>query len=222
MSMSVAQSSFADAVSRCGAAARSCAVAVLIGLAVTACSSSSDSYQALRGYQPCHPVDAGSERALSCESAGRNVLVAMATGQKIDESEFVEREVLEEQRGGFITAGGLKVDFGFQYETIINGTPQLTSVMSYNDLLANHGSAPNLNSITVGGDTGSTQIIHMGGPKGIGATILNSQDGININNVATLSIDIIGLGSVHRGGRALNGGGLMPMELKQAIIRTLQ
>jgi len=222
MSTSVAKPHFSGAIGRYRAAAKGCAVAALLGLSVAACSSSGDSYSALRGYQPCHPVDAGAELALSCESAGRNVLVAMASGERIDESEFVEREVLEEQRGGFITAGGLKIDFGFQYETIINGTPQLTSVMSYNDLLANHGSAPNLNSITVGGDTGSTQIIHMGGPKGIGATILNSQDGININNVATLSIDIIGLGSVHRGGRALNGGGLMPMELKQAIIRTLQ
>lgn len=221
MSRSVAQTSIAVSIVKCSAAARGCAAAALL-FAVAACSISGEAYQAMRGSLPCHPADAGSDRAAQCEPAGRNVLVAMASGQAIGREKLVEREVLEEQRGGFITAGGLKLDFGFKFETIINGTPQLTSVMSYQDILSSNGSVPSMNSITLAGDNGTTQIIHRGGPSGIGTTILNSQNGLDVHNVSTLAIDIIGMGSVHRGGRALNGGGLMPMELKQAIVRSLQ
>ena len=222
MSNSVAQTSTKGASRRLEGAGRSCIAALALGLMVTACAGSESAQRTLQGYQPCHPADTPDGEVVSCEAAGRNVLVAMAKGERIDASELVEREVLEEQRGGFITAGGLRFDFGFQFETIINGTPQLTSTLSYQDIVTNHGSVPTLNSITVGGDSGSTQILHMGGPTGIGATILNSQNGVNVSNISTLAIDIIGLGNVHRGGRALNGGGHMPMELKQSIIRSLQ
>ncbi|WP_420347960.1 hypothetical protein [Pelagibius sp.] len=148
--------------------------------------------------------------------------MAMATGRSIDPHEVVEEEILEEQRGGFITAGGLRVDFGFEFTTLVNGTPQLTSVLSLNDIVSGNGLLPNTNSISVsGGSNGATDIIHSIGSDGIASTIINSQDNLNIDNISTLAIDIIDLRSVHKGGRALGNGRRMPMEMQQALIRGL-
>lgn len=220
MSVPIALSSVTGAAARAGSAVKGPLCAAALSLILAACAGSDAVTEAMRGYQPCHPADSQGEAA-RCER-GHNVLMAMATGGEIAPEEFVEEKVLEEQRGGFITAGGLRLDFGFEFQTIINGTPQLTSILSYNDILSGKGGIPNLNSITLTSGDRATQIIHSGGPTGIGATILNSQDGLNITNVSTLAIDIINLNRVHRGGRALGNGRRMPLELQHAIIHGLK
>jgi hypothetical protein len=202
---------------------KGCAVVAVFSLGVTACSST-ESYQALRGAEPC--ASAGNlDAAKSGCPGGRNVLMAMASGHRVTPEEVVEREVLEEQRGGFIVAGGMRIDFGFRFETIVNGIPQLTSVLSYNDILANRGSIPNVNSIVLGGgDLGTTRIIHSaGGANGIGATIITDQSDIDIHSISTLAIDIVNLSNVHNGGPNIGRGGRpLPLELHQSVINSLQ
>jgi hypothetical protein len=151
--------------------------------------------------------------------------MAMASGSRIAPEEVVEREVLEEQRGGFIVAGGMLIDFGFRFETIVNGIPQLVSVLSYQDILANPASLPNASSIVLGGgDLGTTRIIHTtGGPNGFGTTIITDQSGIDIHSISTLAIDIIDLHMVHNGGPNIGRGGRpLPLELHQSVVNSLQ
>ncbi|WP_299391717.1 hypothetical protein [Pelagibius sp.] len=170
----------------------------------------------------CSGTDAINQAGQPFEAGSGNVLMAMATGKAIDPQEVVEEEILEEQRGGFLTVGGLQVNFGFEFTTMVNGTPQLTSVLTLNDIVSGNGVVPSLNNISISGaDGGITEIIHAAGPDGISATILNSQNGIDIENISTLAIDIIGLRNVHKGGRALGNGRRMPMEMQQALIRGL-
>lgn len=202
-----------------GPALRSLAAVVGIALATAACSGTEMVAGLAQPYPAC---DSGNHAMAEDCSEGSNVLMAMATGRAIAASDVVEEEVLEEQRGGFITVGGLQVDFGFEFTTMVNGTPQLTSVLTLNDIISGNGIIPSTNSISVtGGANGVTDIIHAVGPNGIGATIVNSQDGVDLANVSTLAIDIIGLRNVHKGGRALGNGQRMPMEMQQALIRGL-
>lgn len=200
---------------------KAAAAALALCLAAAACSSTDTLPQAIQGYQPCGPADLRTASPRPCDT-GRNVLMAMATGQAVAPEEVVETKVLEEQRGGFITAGGLSIDFGFEFSTLVNGVPQLNSVLTLNDILSGQAGAPTINGVTINGTAGGlTQIIHAAGPDGINATILNSQDGVQIENISTLSIDIIGLERIHQGGRALGNGRRMPIELQQSIIRGL-
>ncbi|MEQ8355984.1 MAG: hypothetical protein RH942_10650 [Kiloniellaceae bacterium] len=221
MSIPIASAIISFAPSRHGNELKNSILVVMLTLAVAACSSSGPSYKAARGYQPCYPQDALDTQTQRCET-GRNVLVAMAAGQEIPQHELVASEVLEEQRGGYIAVGGLRLDFGFEFSTIVNGTPQLTSALTLGDFISGNGPTPALNTVSVSGGSGVTDIIHAVGPNGIGATIINSQDGVQIENISTLSIDIIGLGRVHQGGRALGNGRRMPLEVQQSIIRALK
>ncbi|GAB4352303.1 MAG: hypothetical protein Kow00114_00900 [Kiloniellaceae bacterium] len=176
----------------------------------------------MRGTLPCHPVDRQAAAPARCDR-GPNVLMAMAAGRAIPPRELVEEQVLEEQRGGFITAGGLQVNFGFEFRTIVDGLPQLTSVLTYQDVLSGQAGTPHINSVSLAGEGGGiTSIVHGAGPNGINTTILNSQDGVQIEHVSTLAIDIINLGRVHRGGRALGNGRRMPLEMQRAIIHSLK
>lgn len=153
---------------------------------------------------------------------GDNVLLAMATGQTVAPNEVVEREVLAEQRGGFITVGGRQIDFGFIFETFVNGVPQLRSVLTLNDILSSGGSVPQISSLQISGEEGLLQIIHSGGPNGIGATIITDQNGQIIRNVATLAIDIVNLNQIRKGGPSIGNGGPLPLEIHQAFVNSLQ
>ncbi|NIA67449.1 hypothetical protein HBA54_02480 [Pelagibius litoralis] len=193
--------------------------AVMLGLvlATGACAGG----EMVSGTLPSGDAACQVDRAGLCD-ARENVLIAMASGRAIAQDAVVEEEVLEEQRGGFISVGGFQVDFGFEFSTMVNGSSQLTTVLTLNDIISGNGIVPNLNSISVSnGAAGGTDIIHAAGPDGISATILNSQDGVQIENVSTLAIDIIGLRNVRKGGRALGNGRRMPMETQQSIIRSL-
>lgn len=212
-----------DLLSRCGAAGKSAVAVAGLSLFVAACAGSEGKYEALRGYQPCYYAEAENDLDRRCEP-GRNVLMAMATGQQIDRREVVEREVLEEQRGGFIAAGGMLINFGFRIETFVNGVPQLASYLSYNDMLAGRGSIPSSDTIVIGGgDLGATQIIHsMGGAGGIGATITTNQSGISIHSISTLAIDILNFRQFHKGGPHFpNVGRPLPLEFHETVVRAL-
>ncbi|WP_422367314.1 hypothetical protein [Pelagibius sp.] len=221
MSTPIASSYLARLLMGSGSFPRSLAAVAALAFLTTACSSTGMVTQTAQWDRDCASESGAIGAGSSCENP-RNVLVAMASGHAIAPHEVVEKEILEEQRGGFITAGGLQVDFGFEFRTFVNGIPQLTSVLSLNDIVSGNGVVPNLNSISVAGsDGGLTDIIHAAGPDGISATILNTQDGVQIENISTLAIDIIGLRHVHKGGRALGNGRRMPMETQQSIIRSL-
>lgn len=221
MSIPIASSYLARTLVCSGSFLKACLAVAGLVLLTAACSSTQTTAQLGQGDQSCASESGPLDQATPCDGT-RNVLMAMATGQTIASHDVVEEEILEEQRGGFISVGGLQVDFGFEFRTIVNGMPQLTSVLTLNDIISGNGAVPNLNTISVvGADGGLTDIIHAAGPDGISATILNSQDGVQIENISTLAIDIIGLRNVHRGGRALGNGRRMPMETQQSIIRSL-
>ncbi|MEO3430373.1 hypothetical protein AAFN88_16065 [Pelagibius sp. CAU 1746] len=223
MSSRVVPTAHRKTFGRAGRAVRGCVLAAVAALGVAACSSVT-SHQALRAAQPCGPGDGAAEAGSGCPGQG-NVLVAMASGQPIARDDVVERRVLDQQRGGYIVAGGMRIDFGFRFETIVNGVPQLTSVLTYDEILANHGRFANPSSIVLGGgELGTTRIIHaVGGPNGIGTTIITDQSGIDIRSVSVLAIDILNLTRLHKGGPNIGRGHRpLPLELHQAFVNSLQ
>ena len=135
----------------------------------------------------------------------------------------VDDSALSELRGGFVTAGGFQVDFGYYIETLVDGVTELTTVLTLDDMLSGATAGPpsSVGSISLSGagDT-ATSIEHVLTASDIGATIQNTQSNVSISTIATLAINVVDLRQTQTG---LPGavGARMPMELQQSIIRGL-
>jgi len=132
---------------------------------------------------------------------------------------------LEGMRGGFMTVGGLEINFGIQMQTLVNGAAQLASALTLDDIIAGQiTNGTNLGSVKLTSTDAanmSTFINHSFNGSGIGATVVNSENGLDISNFATLTIDIVGLGQT--GANGVRGTQLRPVNraLRQSIIMGL-
>lgn len=127
-------------------------------------------------------------------------------------ADFEDAE-LAELRGGFVAIGGIEVNFGYELNTMINDALALRSVLTLDQLLGGDFSRT-LGSATVG-DLATT-INHQVNGGAIAATVTNTQNDINISNIAKITIDVVGINRVRRG--TLSGSGRpMDRNLRQAI-----
>lgn len=130
----------------------------------------------------------------------------------------VDDAMLADQRGGFITVGGLQIDIGIRVETLVNGVTQLTTALTLDDVINGGLEGIQIGQVTLGSGDAATDIIHNVGLGNVNTVISNSQDDVNISTLATLAIDVINLQQPQIG-NSFGASGRMSPELQQSIIR---
>ena len=165
--------------------------------------------------EPCATPDGLGIAGTGC-SAGNDQQIALA-------ETAVDDTILSEMRGGYITAGGYQIDFGYYIETLVDGVTQLTSALTLNDMLAGNGAeVPVVGSVSLTGTGGTSTVIeHNLSAAEISATIENSQSNVDVSTIATLAIDVIDLRQTQIG-QVQQSLPRMPMELQQSIIRGMR
>lgn len=130
----------------------------------------------------------------------------------------VDDAMLADQRGGFITVGGLQIDIGIRVETLVNGVTQLTTALTLDDVINGGLEGIQIGQVTIGSGDAATDIIHNVGLGNVNTVISNSQDDVDISTLATLAIDVINLQQPQIG-NSFGATGRMSPELQQSIVR---
>ena len=120
----------------------------------------------------------------------------------------VSDAVLAELRGGFVTAGGLIVNIGFELQTFLNGVLVVHNVLNLpgsdtgdGSNGGSHGGTPvisvtgslpgTLVTVLSNGDGGTTVVSNEIGPGGVNTFITNTQNDVMIEQITTLTIFIL-------------------------------
>lgn len=134
---------------------------------------------------------------------------------------------LGEVRAGFKTANGLEFNVGFELKTIINGA--IAAHHNWNsDTSPGHSSGhfgvSSIRTIISGDGEGATVVSHDLGSGGFNTLIVNTQNGVNIEQTNTLTIDVLNHTSfINRvtSGMLSGAGAGLPNIIKDALINSI-
>jgi hypothetical protein len=136
----------------------------------------------------------------------------------------VGRQTLSEMRGGFVEVDGRRIDFNIELQTFLNGVEQLRSVVTLDNLLNGQGgtvlsggqqAAATSATRIANGATGATRVTHSLAPSDLGATVVNSQSGVDVRNLGKIAIEVVNPNN-RRSGRPFNAGRGLSLEQERA------